>query len=112
LPLIPSACSIKNKTPNEKFSSQFSQKNNNNNNKQEKKLWRFRDYHYPKKKERKGPSGHIQSACGLHEPPSCACARSGQGDSHSSSCEGLCNLLAANPKKKRQQQSVKQRVSE
>jgi hypothetical protein len=47
----------------------------------------------------KGPSGHIQSACGLREPPSCACARSGQGDSHSSSCEGLCNLLAANPRK-------------
>lgn len=41
------------------------------------------------------PSGPLQNACELHEPPSCACAQSDQGGSHNLFCDVLYNLLAA-----------------
>lgn len=41
------------------------------------------------------PSGPLQSACELHEPPSCAYAQSNRDGVHSLLCDDLYNLLEA-----------------
>lgn len=38
---------------------------------------------------------NFQSACELYRPLSCACTQNGQGNSHGTSYEGLCNLFTA-----------------
>lgn len=47
------------------------------------------------------PSEQKQIACGLREPLSCACARSGHGGNHAASDEALCNLPEAEIARKR-----------